>query len=245
MRQTVVLVLRGRDAFSAKLVESGFEVINLELLKIEPVEDINLSPERFGEFDGLFFTSPYAAEAFLAAFESSGSGYEGKIYVLGERTRNVLEKAGIGVRYQSGANTAAEMIEMFGDSEFAGKRFLFVRGDKSLRTIPDLLAGKADVSELVVYRTVEISPDHTAAANVRERIAIGEIDWMCFFSPSGVESFFRQVYSKNLKGIKTAVIGQTTGGKAQESGLNVDFISRRTRAEDFAADLVEHIKNIA
>src|SRR5687768_2106179 len=101
MQKTVVLVLRGRDAFSDKLIESGCEVVNLELLAIEPVE-LELD-DSISELDGLFFTSPHAANAFRAASGNAFKEYKGDIYVLGARTKNVFESAGITVRYQSEA----------------------------------------------------------------------------------------------------------------------------------------------
>jgi uroporphyrinogen-III synthase len=243
MRKTVVLVLRGRDAFSDKLVESGCEVINLELLKIEPVHvelgyDIN-------DLDGLFFTSPHAANSFLSATGLALREYKGDIYVLGERTKNVFEGAGISVRYQSDANTAAEMIRLFGNAEFAGKKLLYVRGDRSLRTIPNQLVSKAQVSELIAYRTVDVPPDPLIASEIVGQLGRGEIDWMCFFSPSGVDGFLKNIDAAELCGVKTAAIGETTAGRLRETGLSVDFVSSRTGAEDFADELIEHINNLA
>jgi uroporphyrinogen-III synthase len=243
MPKTVVLVLRGRDVFSDKLIASGCEVSNLELLAIEPVQ-VELD-DSISDFDGLFFTSPHAANAFLFASGNDVKGYEGDIYVLGERTKNVFESAGVAVRYQSKANTAAEMIRLFGDAEFAGKKLLYVRGDRSLRTIPNLLAVKAEVRELVAYRTVDIQPDPAITGEIIAQLGRGEIDWMCFFSPSGVDGFLKNIDAPELSGVSTAVIGETTAGRAREAGLSVDFVSTRTSAEDFADELIEYINNLA
>jgi uroporphyrinogen-III synthase len=137
------------------------------------------------------------------------------------------------------------MIRLFGDTEFANKTLMFVRGDKSLRTIPDLLGDKAEVSELVVYRSADVIPDPAITSKIRDHLTRGEIDWMCFFSPSGIDALLKNFDPEKLRDVKTAAIGETTAGRARAAGLNVNFISRRTRAEDFADDLIEYIKNIA
>ena len=246
MSKTVVLVIRARDAFSDKLIESGFEVINLELLRVVAIEGgVDLSSEGLKGLDGLFFTSPHAAERFLEAFEGKRTSFDGDIYVLGHRTRDLFDRAGITVRYQSQANTAAEMITLFGEAEFAGKRLLYIRGDKSMRTIPDLLSGIADIRELVVYKTVPITPDQQLISLVKRKLGEGGISWACFFSPSGVDSLLDQIDVDKLKGVRTAVIGDTTARSARKAGFNVELISSRAKADDFAAQLTEHIKNIA
>lgn len=247
MKRPVVLVLRGDDAFSAKLREHGCDVTNLALIEVRPVEDhseIDDRLARIGDLDGLFFTSPYAAEIFLARLDSSAGVLSTNIYVLGERTKKVFGDAGIGVHYKSEANTAGEMIAAFGDAEFAGQRLLFVRGDKSVRTIPEMLAGKASVEELIVYRTIEILPDAATTDETKKGLESGEIDWLCFFSPSGVEAFCNLFGSHLPAVVKTAVIGQTTAAAVKQAGLNVELISQRANAEYFAAELIEYIRHI-
>ena len=240
-RRRVVLVLRGDDAFSGRLREAGIEAVNLELITTAPVDHLSSLRERLGDienFDGFFFTSPMAASVFL---KQSARQFGGKIYVLGERTKVIFENAGITVEYRADANTADELIAAFGDAEFAGKRLLFVRGDKSMRTIPEMLAGKATVEEVVVYRTVDISPDGAAISDIQKRLSAGEIDLVCFFSPSAVESFgriFRRV------DIKAAAIGRTTARQARDAGIEVDFVSERANALDFADGLIAYIKKI-
>ncbi len=43
---------------------------------------------------------------------------------------------------------------------------------------------------------------------------------------------------------KVAVIGDTTARRVRESGIRVDFVSRRATAGDFASGLIEYIKSI-
>ena len=245
MGSPVVLVLRSEDKFSSMLKDAGCDVINLELIRTEPVDDQNELRsviDNLDVLDGLFFTSSVAAAVFLDCLRDSGRQFSGRIYVLGERTKRVFDDAGIKVEFQPKANTAEELIASFDDSEFAGKRFCFFRGDRSMRTIPELLEGKATVEEVIVYRTIENKLDAETAARISGRLENGEIAWACFFSPSAVEVFSSGFGHVNLNGLKVAAIGETTAERARRKGLNVAYVSPRARGESFAEGLIKHIK---
>jgi len=240
-----ILVIRSDDSFSSTLREAGYDVVNLELIETSPLKDLSHLREkisRIGEYDGLFFTSPVAAKIFVSERKEK-NGFHGNIYALGARARNVLESAGINVRFHPEANTAEEMLSKFGNEEFAGKRFLFVRGVKSLKTIPDLLGAQASIDEVVVYDTTPANIARERIEDIRTNISIGKIDRVCFFSPSAVERF-AEVFGDIGGKIRIAVIGSTTAQAAKQARFDVDFISPRSGADDFARGLIEHIKNI-
>jgi uroporphyrinogen-III synthase len=240
-----VLVIRRNDRFSELLREAGFRVENLELITTRPkgdLSDLQLRLERLDEYDGLFFTSPAAAEVFVE--HSKPSLFRGKIYVLGERSRKVFEENGFKVTFKDEANTAEELISSFDRSEFDGNSLLFVRGDRSVRTIPELLNGTATVEEVIVYETVAVPPENEQLENVRKQIESNSLDWVCFFSPSGVEEFGTVFENLALSKLKAAAIGDTTAGRARSFGLNVDFISERSGADGFARGLIAHITKV-
>ena len=246
MKPPVILVIRNDERFGSLLWESGCEVISLELDVTKPVDDLRelkATLAHIEDYDGIFFTSPAAAEVFIRVLKDAGGKPSGKIYVLGERTKRVFENAGFEVVFRAMANTASELIESFDRTEFAGNRLLFVRGDKSMRTIPELLGGVATVDEIVAYKSVEKLPDENTIATLKARFHNGEIDWICFFSPSGVDSFRNYFELEDVGRPKVAVIGDTTAGRVRETGIGVDFISHRATADDFAAGLIEHIKS--
>ncbi len=119
-----------------------------------------------------------------------------------------------------------------------------MRGDKSLRIIPELLKDKAVVDEVIVYRTVENLIAENSINEIGEKLRRGEIEWICFFSPSGVEIFVKKFGETSLNKVKIAAIGTTTAKKAAESHLKVEFVSPKVNAEDFAFGLIDYIKNI-
>jgi uroporphyrinogen-III synthase len=242
-----ILVVRSEGQFSALLRDAGFKVTSLELIGTEPLDDLHELNDRIAaldRYDGLFFTSPAAAEVFVKTFAASAVAHRPKAYVLGDRTWSVLERAGFEVSGERSANTAAELIGAYPEEEFAGKRFLFVRGNKSMGTVPRLLNAKARVDEVVVYRTAGLEPNGSILDSMRERLQRAEIGWVCFFSPSGVQRFNELFGAARWPELSVAAIGETTASAAEEGGFDVKFVSQRANTEEFAGELIEYIKRI-
>jgi uroporphyrinogen-III synthase len=247
MNFPTVLVIQADGTFSALLREAGCRVLNLEVVRATPIEDLSdftATVQRIDEYDGLFVTSPVAARVLVDQLKASGRDLNAKVYVLGERAREVLDLSGLNVLFRSSANTASELIEAIGRDEFAGKKLLFIRGDRSMRTIPELLSENARIDEIVVYRTIDVPPDEKELKTILAQLTDGVIRWVCFFSPSGVEGFLKAVGNESIGRAAVATIGETTDKRARDAGLPVNFVSPKATAKDFAVSLMERIKNI-
>jgi uroporphyrinogen-III synthase len=247
LRKPLILVVREFDEFSSLLTENNFEIINFAAIQTLPIEDFSDLDEKIdylNRYDGLFFTSPKAAEVFLENFENKETDFRGKVYVLGNRTKVLFKNTLFEIVFCADANTAEEFINSFGEDEFANKKFLFLKGDKSLRAIPELLKDKSTVDEIVVYRTTENTVDISLKNEISDRFSKDEIDWICFFSPSGVENFVKTFGESSPGKIKIGAIGATTAKKVAENNLKVEFVSPKASAEDFAFGLIDYIKNI-
>lgn len=246
MRKPVVLVIRQADEFSDILSRRGFEVINLPLISPRRLEDLSELDEKIAtldEYDGLFFTSPIAADIFLAAIGNQRS-YRGTIYILGERLKKRFAGTAFEIAHSDTPGTAEDLIRSFDEDEFRGKKFLFVRGDRSVMAIPTLLGDLAVVDAVVVYRTVENAVEVETSRIIREKLDDGEIDWICFFSPSGIDSFMNLFPTKHAKQTKTAAIGNTTAGRAREAGFNLRLVADKANARDFAESLAAYVNNL-
>ncbi len=217
------LVVRKYDAFSRILEENGFEVANCPAIETVAFEK---SFEIDAEVDGVFITSRKAAEVF-----SGVANFAGRVYVLGRSSFDVLKDRGFDLFFDGNANTASEMMAGIPSGELKGKRFVFVRGEESLRTVPEFLKGTATVDELVVYRTEPIRIDR--------ELANRQFGWICFFSPSAGASFVDQLGLERLKKSKIAVIGATTAEFFGNRGIGVDFVASRATAESFANELIK------
>lgn len=248
--KATVLVIREYNKFSEILTQANLEVVNFQAIQTMPNEDLSELDGKLGEvesYSGLFLTSPKAAEVFLQKVREKNFEFSGKIYVLGNRTKTLFEnfaKVDFKIAFRENANTAEELINSFERREFAGKKFLFLRGDKSLRTIPELLKNVAVIDEIIVYQTIENSFDKILIDGMKQKLRENEIDWICFFSPSGVESYINAFGETSLENVKIAAVGETTAGRAAEKKLKVDFVSAKSNAEDFARGLINRIKGI-
>lgn len=240
-----VLIARKPDEFTDILKNAGLEVLNLPLIATEPLTDPGTLEEKLliiDSYDGVFLTSPAAAKVFVGAIERIGRDFAGKIYALGERVQACFAGTDLNVVSREDANTAEELVRSFEAGEFSGKRFLFLRGNRSMRTVPELLNGKAVVDEVEVYRTVNCNVPDTARELIAEHITSGAIGWVCFFSPSAVERFI-ELFRPLPASFSVAAIGTTTAQAARNARLNVEFISDKTSAKDFGLSLVEYLKN--
>jgi uroporphyrinogen-III synthase len=235
-----VLVIREKDSFSETLLSAGLEVTNLPLIKTEPLDDhseLRSVIGRIDEYDGLLFTSPVAAQIFQEQL-TDGTEYKGKIFVLGTRSKEVFDLAGSIVEFDPSASSAEQLIDKFANDMY-GKKLLFVRGDRSLHTIPNLLEGRSLVDEVVVYRTIEVRPTGSEISFINQRLIDGKYSWTCFFSPSAVDSLFGLFGS----GFATcaATIGHTTARRAAETGFDVGFVSPIANGREFAKAFLSHL----
>jgi uroporphyrinogen-III synthase len=240
-----IIVIRRDDKFISILRDAGCDVVNLELVETRRLDDqseLKAKLTSLNEYDGLFFTSPVAAQVFVEE-RSQSNGFRGSVYTLGKRASEILAREGLTVKSSQDLNTAADLLDSFDRSEFLGKRFLFIRGDKSIQTVPKVLGEIATVDEVVVYKTVPTDVDEVVIASIRQRLSDRDISWACFFSPSGVDRF-DQLFHNAAKSIKTAAIGPTTAEAARQAGYSVDFVSTRSEADEFANGLIEHIRRI-
>ena len=241
-KRSVILALREESEFSRELREQGFEVFNLPMIETRRLSDLSQLRKNLAvieRFDHIFLTSRASASVLADELTPELLAKLPPVHVLGDKAREVLEKHGVTVKYKESANTANELLDMIGESTFAGTSILFIRGEMSMRTIPERLGSVAEVVEATVYETVDASIENKAAV---ERLAAGEVDWLCFFSPSAVESFKRRNFADGRNRPKAAVIGATTEQSARSLGYDVDFISERASSIDFARGLARHIK---
>lgn len=223
-----VLVVREYDEFSRILEARGFDVVNCPAIRtVQVVDKIELG----AQLDGVFISSR-AAAGILAR----SGGVSGAVYVFGRKSFDILKDRGFDLRFVESANSAAELLAAIPRSEIEGKRFAFVRGEESLRVIPDGLRRMgATVDEIVVYRTERVA--------IPEAVRTRDFDWICFFSPSAVASFIDQAGNGKLRSAKIAAIGNTTASSLAENAIGVEFVSPSASAVEFAKELIKREGN--
>jgi uroporphyrinogen-III synthase len=235
-----ILVIREFDNFSRILGANGFEIINLPLIETKAIDDLSEFKkilETIENYDGVFLTSKQAAEIFRAKLKTD---YRGKVYVLGKRSYDILKDEKFNLHFDEAVNTAHEMLENIALKELKDKKFLFVRGEKSLRIVPDFLSKLAIVDETIVYETRNITVEIDKKNELREK---NKFTAVCFFSPSAAQSFIEQFGAEILHQTEIATIGKTTAEFLERRNLKVDFVSSKSNAENFAAELIEYLTN--
>ena len=240
-----VLVLRDADEFSRVLIEGGVDVINCPVIRTEPLDDLSeleRAIESAGEYDQIMLTSAAAAEVLKRYANKLQTLFRGQVIVLGRSSFDILKSTGLNVDIDDGAANARELLEGGGVERFRKMRVLFVRGERSLRTIPEALKGIAEVDQAVVYRTVDQEITEDMAIRIREKLDAGRIAMACFFSPSGVESFHRQAGLEHLAKTAIAAIGSTTAESIMRHGMAVDLISSNPEGRRFAREVLDHMK---
>lgn len=241
----LILVVREFDEFSRILSGRGFSIINCPTIRTRPAEDLSdfeRKIRRLHRFDGVFLTSRRSAEIFRERLRKLGVVFPGGVYVFGRRGFDILKREGLDLYFDDSATTVREMLEGIDPDRLRDKRFLIVRGERSLPVVPAYLGRTAKVEEVIVYRTSEVTVKSSRRAEIRIRAMRGEIGFMCFFSPSGAHSFVKQLGMEVLKKAQIAVIGKTTADYFERQRLKVDLISRKPTAGDFAYRLIEYLK---
>lgn len=229
--------------FARILSESEFETIEIPLIETKPLADLselNKKIESLANYEGIFLTSKNAAKIFVENLKDKT--FDGKIYVLGGKSREILRKKGLKVYFDESANTATEMLAGILPEELKNKRFLFIGGDKSLRVVPDYLVNLAEIDEIIVYETRQLPVEIDKIKSLRESFEKSEIRAVCFFSPSAGESFIEQFGAEVLEKTLIAVIGTTTAQFFEKRKLKVGFVSSKATAEDFASELVKFLR---
>jgi uroporphyrinogen-III synthase len=240
-----VLIVREFDSFSQVLSENGFSVINCPTIKTVTLDNLREFEKRISAievYDGVFLTSAHAAKIFREKLREGKNGFSGKVYALGERSFGLLKDEPFDLFFDETANTARELLEKIASEDLKDKRFLYVRGEKSLRVVPDFLKTTASVDEAIVYKTEKITVSIDEINEFSEKFGNGEISCACFFSPSAAESFIEQFGAVNLHQTNIAAIGKTTAEFFERQSLIVDFVSPKARAKDFAVELTNYLR---
>ena len=242
---TSVLVVRKFDNFSRILTENAFSVINCPTIETSESENFRsrLAKISAENYDGIFLTSRKATEIVFGEIFCKNLRYNGKVYVLGQRSFERLKDLELDLFFDEKANTAREMLAAIPLENLKNKRFLFIRGDKSLRAVPEFLEEIATVDETIVYETRPLMVAETLKDEIEKKAENGEIRAACFFSPSGAESFLEQFDEKVLQQTRIAAIGKTTADFLEKQNLKTDFTPTKATAEDFAIELIDYLKS--
>jgi len=212
------------------LLNAGFSVIDYNAIKIE-----FLTFEMPSEIKNAIFTSQNGVRAFVNKnLEAEGNSRVTikNCFCIGPKTRALLEKNGLNV--VKSASNGADLGNYIAKN-WEGETFHFFCGEQRRDEIPEIAErSNITVTEITTYRTIAQPQTFTQV-----------FDGILFFSPSGVESYFK---ANDYDGDEVNYlpqlfcIGETTA-KAAEKYSNRIVIANATSVESVIAKTVKTLKN--
>lgn len=241
---TVLITRPKADAaeFAGALTQLGlraefFPTIEISLLSGWALPDLE-------HYDGLIYTSKNAARGFLSELLSRAPNLLARLratnhYAIGTKTNLALQAYGIHSALCSEKGNASDLADLLTRTGIEGKRFLFLRGTRSLGVIPEAINDKGGkCEELVVYETRDFSLERAHA--LFSLLSRADVTWVAFFSPSAVQSFFKALptTSPRLRQY-IAVIGSTTKDAVERFGYTAHAMPEIPIAEALARTIAK------
>ena len=232
----------GPDKFVKLLEEQNFEVQTIFCLSFQykNLQQLAEKLKQPDDYAGIIFTSQRAVQAVHEAAKSQPEVLlewkSKKNFSVGESTselaKSQLDLETKGKETGNAQNLAAFIITEVGEEN--SKKFLFPSGNLKQDILEKSLKEKEiEVECLEAYETIQ-HPDLDGSV---ERLKNEKIDFIVYFSPSGVK-FSLSVLSKHeilLENIKIIAIGPSTMKALEENDLK----SFRTCAKPTPESLVE------
>jgi len=212
------------------LLNAGFSVIDYNAIKIE-----FLSFEMPSEIKNAIFTSQNGVRAFLnknQEAENNSSVIIKNCFCIGPKTEALLEKNGFNV--VKSASKGADLGNYIAKN-WEGETFHFFCGEQRRDEIPEIAKrSNITVTEITTYRTIAQPKTFKQA-----------YDGILFFSPSGVESYFKaNAHDERDKNYVPQLfcIGTTTATAAEKYSNRI-VIANSTSVESVIAKTVKTLKN--
>lgn len=201
-----------------------------------PFKEFRKEKVNILEYTAIIFTSRNAVDHFFRMCKEARIEVptDMKYFCITEQTANYLQKY-IVIRKRkifTGTKTAAELLELIKKNR--NEKFLFPCSDKRRNEIPGFMdTNGLQLTEAVMY--------HTAAADLSD---LQEVfyDIIAFFSPSGIDSLFKNFPDFKQNKTRIAAFGPTTAQAVIDAGLILDIEAPLPNAPSMTGALEYYIK---
>ena len=201
-----------------------------------PFKDFRKEKINILDYTAIIFTSRNAVDHFFRMCKEARVEVptDMKYFCITEQTANYLQKY-IVIRKRkifTGTKTAAELLELIKKNRT--EKFLFPCSDKRRNEIPGFMdMNGLQLTEAVMY--------HTVAADLSD---LEEVfyDIIAFFSPSGVDSLFKNFPDFKQNKTRIAAFGPTTAQAVIDAGLILDIEAPLPNAPSMTGALEYYIK---
>lgn len=251
MKRVVILKSESdsTDNYSTLLRENNFDPVFIPTLEFR-FKNLDILREKLctpDGFSGIIFTSPRCVEACEQSLIPTGSKIDEKWsklhnYCVGEVTHNVIIDAlSLSARgkHTGNANNLADFIFENLEGARLETPFLFPCGNLRQDTLQlKLLDYGYFVDATEVYETVAHSE---LEASLRKALIEDKAEYLCFFSPSGV-NYTNAILKKleiNLQNYKLIAIGPSTRKCLESSDYKVYKTAEKPSVEYLVKALIE------
>jgi uroporphyrinogen-III synthase len=174
-------------------------------------------------YDNIIFTSQNAVQSILQHPKCDELKTK-SVFSVGMKTKDLLTENGFDVvAYTGYASDLAEIISLV----YSSDSFTFFSGNLRRDVLPDTLKENGiTFNEIEVYET-----------NITSKKATSKLDGILFFSPSGVESYFK---SNTIKEEMCFCIGETTAEALENKKVKNIIIADKPSVENVIAEVIEY-----
>jgi uroporphyrinogen-III synthase len=200
------------------LSDAGISVLEEDFIETK-IKNFELSKVN----ENLIFTSQNAVQSILQ--HPKCDELKGKsVFSVGMKTKELLTENGFDVvAYTGYASDLAEIISLIYSSE----SFTFFSGNLRRDVLPNTLKENGiTFDEIEVYET-----------NITSKKMTSKQDGILFFSPSGVESYFKL---NSIKDEACFCIGETTAEALENKKVKKIIIAEKPSVESVIAQVIEY-----
>lgn len=204
-----------------KLLNANFTVIEEDFIETN-IKNFELSKVN----NNLIFTSQNAVQSILQHPKCEDLKSK-DVFSIGMKTKDLLTENGFNVvAYTGYAADLAEIISLI----YSEESFTFFSGNLRRDVLPNTLKENGiTFNEIEVYETKITSKKITK-----------KLDGILFFSPSGVESYFKM---NTIKDETCFCIGETTAEALDNKKVKMIVIADKPSVENVIAEVVEYYNN--
>lgn len=188
------------------------------------------------DFTGIIFTSKHSIDHFFRILKELKIEMppDTKYFCVSEATAKYLQKY-IVIRKRKlfvGDRTAMDLADVL--KKHKTDKFLFPCSAIHTTDLTDwMVKNNYDLKKAIIYETV--------AADLSDLRDV-KYDMICFFSPSGVDSLFKNFPDFEKRDTVIGVFGPTTAKSAKEADLRVDIEAPRPSVPSMTAAIEEYLK---
>jgi len=228
----------------------GAEPVPCPVITFAPPADwspVDRCLEGLAGYDGFLFTSVNAVSFFFERLQQTGISPEplrrAPCFSVGPATARALAARGVRVRALPDRYQAEGLVELLGDQDLRGKRFLFPRARSARELLTRYLEEQeAQVDLAVVYETRKAEENQR---RLQEILATGSLDYITFTSTSTARYFAElaapaPAARRSWTRVPAACIGEITARAARAQGFETVLTARESTLQGLVRILVEH-----